>query len=80
MCTCADCLTDVARCARNEVRRRCLVSLPDRLSSAHPGAYARDARRARAEAIERIKANLSRDSLRRSPTPPFRRLPRQAVI
>lgn len=62
MCTCEDCLTDIAAHALNHVRPRYRASLLDRVTAAgDAAAYAREVHRAVAEAIARIQAHPSHD-------------------
>jgi competence protein ComFB len=63
LCTCDDCLMDIAAYALNKVRPRYRVSLLDRLlaNRSDADAYAREVRRAVSEAILKIKANPSHD-------------------
>lgn len=63
LCTCEDCLMDIAAYALNKVRPRYRVALLDRVltSRSDAAAYSREVQRAVAEAILTIKANPSHD-------------------
>lgn len=63
MCTCDECLLDIAAFALNQVRPRYRVSLLDRVLADRDEAeaYAREVRRAVAEAILRIRTNPPHD-------------------
>ena len=61
MCTCEECLTDIAAYALNHVPPRYRVSLLDRVTASDAAAYARQVHRAVADAIQRIRANPSHD-------------------
>jgi competence protein ComFB len=61
LCTCDECLLDIAAYTLNKVRPRYRVSLLDRVSGADAGDYAREVRRAVTEAIMKIQANPSHD-------------------
>jgi len=61
LCTCEDCLLDIAAYALNNVHPRYRAALLDRVSGGDAADYAREVRRAVAEAIARIKANPSHD-------------------
>jgi competence protein ComFB len=63
LCTCDECLMDIAAHALNKVRPRYRVSLLDRVlgNRSDANAYSREVRRAVTEAILKIKANPSHD-------------------
>jgi competence protein ComFB len=63
ICTCRDCVLDMAACALNSVRPSYRVSLLGSMSSRSPrgGEYERQIRHAVDAAIERVQKNRSHD-------------------
>jgi competence protein ComFB len=63
ICTCRDCVLDMAACALNSVRPSYRVSLLGSIStrSHRGGEYERQVRQAVADAIERVQKNRSHD-------------------
>jgi competence protein ComFB len=63
ICTCHDCVLDMAACALNGVRPSYRVSLLGALSGRSPRSaeYERQIRQAVADAIERVQKNRSHD-------------------
>jgi len=63
ICTCRDCVLDMAACALNSVRPSYRVSLLGSMSSRSPlgGDYERQIRLAVADAVERVQKNRSHD-------------------
>jgi competence protein ComFB len=63
ICTCRDCVLDMAACALNSVRPSYRVSLLGSMSSrsSHSGEYERQIRQAVTDAIDRVQKNRSHD-------------------
>jgi len=63
ICTCRDCVLDMAACALNSVRHSYRVSLLGALSGRSPrgGEYERQIRQAVDAAVERVQKNRSHD-------------------
>jgi competence protein ComFB len=63
ICTCRDCVLDMAACALNSVRPSYRVSLLGSISGRSPrgGEYERQVRQAVADAVERVQKNRSHD-------------------
>ena len=63
ICTCRDCVLDMAACALNSVRPSYRVSLLGSISTQphRGGEYERQVRQAVADAIERVQKNRSHD-------------------
>jgi competence protein ComFB len=63
ICTCRDCVLDMAACALNIVRPSYRVSLLGSMSGRSPrdGEYERQIRQAVAESVERVQKNRSHD-------------------
>ncbi len=63
LCTCQDCVLDMAALALNKVRPSYRVSLLGNMDASNPGKaeYAREISRAVQEAIRKVKANPSHD-------------------